>query len=287
MRGAVSSVMALVVGLSCAHRTAVPSSDGDYVYIPGGVYVDDEGKEHRVSAVWMERTEVTVRAYRECVRAGVCPDRVYSALPMEFKNMGPAKRVRDKLDCTYHRLNKSLPMSCLSAAEAETYCRWRGGRLPTVWEWQWAASGRDERRQYPWGDEPPDCERAVMSDITAPVTGCGRRRPWPVGSKPAGASRDGLLDMAGNVDEFLVDPESGGYQTCGGNWEDVSPVQALRPTYCWQKRVRAAQDSGSWEFGFRCVRDVETRPHPEGGVPGSRDPNPKGMSPHQPDRGRE
>ena len=59
------------------------------------------------------------------------------------------------------------------------------------------ARGTDGRR-YPWGNQDPTCEYAVMRDGSG--NGCGQgNKAWPVGSHPAGASPYGALDMAGNV----------------------------------------------------------------------------------------
>jgi formylglycine-generating enzyme required for sulfatase activity len=63
-------------------------------------------------------------------------------------------------------------------------------------EWELAARGTDGRI-YPWGDEPPTCERAH----TAACSG----EPAAVGGRPLGASPYGVLDMAGNVDEWVAD----------------------------------------------------------------------------------
>jgi formylglycine-generating enzyme required for sulfatase activity len=87
------------------------------------------------------------------------------------------------------------PVVFITWHAAQAFCRWAGGRLPTEAEWEWAARAGDER-EFPWGGELPDVERANYhaNDID---------RTTPVGSYPP--NELGLHDMAGNVWEFLLD----------------------------------------------------------------------------------
>ena len=94
------------------------------------------------------------------------------------------------------------PVHSVSAADALAYCAWlshetdHAFRLPGEAEWEYAAAGADGR-EFPWGDGF-DCDRANCAET-------GLFTTTPVGVFPAGASAFGVLDMAGNVEEYVSD----------------------------------------------------------------------------------
>ncbi|GAB3425478.1 formylglycine-generating enzyme family protein [Flindersiella endophytica] len=85
------------------------------------------------------------------------------------------------------------PVTGLPWPEAAAYCDWLGARLPTEDEWERAARG-DDAREYPWGD--------VFDPTRANLREYGAGGTLPVGSFPGGASPFGVLDLAGNCDEW-------------------------------------------------------------------------------------
>jgi sulfatase modifying factor 1 len=95
------------------------------------------------------------------------------------------------------------PANCVTWVEAEAFCIWDGGRLPTDLEWEYAAAGGDENRIYPWGDSPPTHGLATYGCVAhLPDSPC---LVPPVGSLPDGRARWGQMDMAGSMEEWTFD----------------------------------------------------------------------------------
>jgi formylglycine-generating enzyme required for sulfatase activity len=95
--------------------------------------------------------------------------------------------------------NENKPINCLSWFEAFAFCIWDGGRLPTEMEWNYAAAGGSEQREYPWGSAAADDNHAVFCGAS-----CSSARS--VGAKsPTGDGKWGHADLAGNVYEWTVD----------------------------------------------------------------------------------
>ena len=159
------------------------------------------------------------------------------------------------MDVTEYAEGDGNPKVNVSWDEAKALCERQGKRLPTEAEWEFAAR-RPSGRKYPWGNGEPGCDRANYS-------GCGGIER--VGSSPAGATPEGLQDMAGNVWEWVYDcygsyslaePDplrtqcSGSRVLRGGGWRDG--VAWLRVS----RRFRFPEGIRSNDIGFRCARGV-------------------------------
>ncbi|HEC21898.1 MAG TPA: hypothetical protein ENI95_03155 [Chloroflexi bacterium] len=242
-------------------------------FIPAGTFLmgtDDLNRnradqpQHPVylSDYWIDRTEVTNAQYALCVDEGLCQPPI-------------TRRYFD--DPEY----ADYPVAFIRYESAVAYCLWLAGQanqiigLPTEAQWEKAAAWdpvNEVARRYPWGDEPPTPELMRYAESRS------ARPAAPVGSYPAGASAYGVLDMAGNVWEWVADwfdpdyyrrtgiatdpagPPSGTARvTRGGSWsmEGRYALSSLRnPT--------PATAYGE-DIGFRCAMTA-SRPPAESGI---------------------
>jgi formylglycine-generating enzyme required for sulfatase activity len=146
--------------------------------IPGGAFSRKGLGERKVSPFRIDRLEVTNALYASFVQAAGYPR------PPFWKwgrFAGP-----------------HLPVVGVTWSEARAFCEWAGKRLPTEDEWEFAASGGDKRRAYPWGRK--FVGRNAVFGLRPDSGG-----PKAVGRRPSGASLYGVEDMAGNVWEWVED----------------------------------------------------------------------------------
>jgi formylglycine-generating enzyme required for sulfatase activity len=165
------------------------------VFIPAGEFVmgdigeNNKSPRHKVylDAYWIDITEVTNDMYAKCVQEGDCEYSIkHAATDLHFN------------DPAY----SNDPVVYISWESTVDYCRWAGRRLPTEAEWEKAARGVDKRK-FPWGNSPPDTSLLNYDNNVGDTS--------PVGSYPEGASPYGVLDMAGNVREWVADWFNGDY----------------------------------------------------------------------------
>ncbi len=226
----------------------------------------DEFPQHTVSldAFKIDETEVTVAMFNQCVQTGACN---YRNGPTDV----PSPDVPD--DYYTNPTYANYPAVDVPWKQADNYCLWAGKRLPTEAEWEKAARGTDGR-MYPWGNQPPSgnlvnfCDANCSETYANGAINDGYADRAPVGSFLAGASPFGLLDMAGNVWEWVQDWYDGNYYANsssknpqgpsngsqrvvrGGGWDSI--VANLRVT----KRLYHPPDFFSGSLGFRCAADA-------------------------------
>lgn len=190
-----------VVASATSEATAAPenikisSKDGmTQLFIPSGtlfmggmdVYREnDEQPAHEVSidGFWMDQVEVVNAMYELCVNDGTC--RPPTLL-----------RSDNREDYFGNPEFDDYPVVYVTWVDANAYCQWAGRRLPTEAEWERAARG-DDKRNFPWGDELPSEYTANFMNLIGDTS--------RVGSYAEGASPFGVLDMAGNVWEWIAD----------------------------------------------------------------------------------
>ena len=195
----------------------------DPIARPPGDVSASTGQQVPGTAFEITKSEVTVAQYGVCVAAGVCDDAHWDACSI-FIGQGTAGRWEPGSASTAFR-RSDHPVVCVDWAQARTFAGWVGGRLPSAAEWAYAASSGGRVGPYPWGAEAPSCERAVMGETGSAWRGCTRGTTWPVCSKPAGNTHQGLCDMVGNAWEWVVD--AGGLsQYRGGGW--TTPSDGMR-----------------------------------------------------------
>jgi formylglycine-generating enzyme required for sulfatase activity len=137
----------------------------------------------------------------------------------------------------------------LTRDEAQTFCVWAGGRLPTRDELAFAATGVAGRR-YAWGDTGAVCRRASWGLREGPCAD-GATGPELAGEHPDGASPEGALDLAGNVAEWTHEEaavDAATSEVLGGAWTEATAT-GLRS---WSFRLVRAQERTPW-VGARCA----------------------------------
>lgn len=264
----------------------------DMVSIPGGTYrigTDDGPRdarpahEVRLDRFRIDANEVTnaefvgflatlnVRIVTDAQAGRVRPDNVVGPDAALLFSSGAERRLieLDDSDVRVALLASGFvpapgfaehPVTEVTWYGAVAYCKWRSARLPTEAEWEAAARGREGRR-YPWGGTSPTPELAVF--------GRERGAHEPVGRRSAGATPQGVHDLAGNLAEWTStlyrpypyraddgreNPDVQGERvTRGGDYVfDTSPEQLT--TY-FRAGFSRAVEHGHRHIGFRCAAD--------------------------------
>lgn len=258
-----ATVQAPIVG-----STKARAADGmPMLYVPAGTFKmgSDTGEDiekpvHDVTldAFWIDRTEVTNAQYARCVSAGKC---------------SPPSDTSSYTRNSYYGNSAydNYPVIWVGWDDANNYCAWAGGQLPTEAQWEYAARGPNEFA-YPWGNTADGtrlnyCDKNCPFDWADKTVDDGYADTSPVGNYSGGASWVGALDLAGNVWEITRDwydrqqPYPAAPQTNptgpaagilriirSGSWQ--LELNNVRTTY---RGVRAADRVVANNVGFRCA----------------------------------
>lgn len=186
-------------------------------------------KKIKIDAFQIDRCEVTIGQYDECVRKKGC-----TPVAVAGKNTHP-----------------DLPVTGVSYTQAMVFCKWEGKTLPTEEQWEAAARGKNGYR-FPWGQEA-SCSAANYGsyDQQGPCAYINPGHPEKVGLRTKGESPFGALDMAGNVWEWT---------RCRGSCDANEAV--LKGGSCCSmfllprsaNRWKIPIDYRDKDIGFRCVK---------------------------------
>jgi formylglycine-generating enzyme required for sulfatase activity len=226
----------------------------DRVVIPGGPFTqgstrgDEDERPVRkivVKTFAIDRAEVTRGDYGLCVSDGRC-----KPPPPAPSVSSPSVTSPSSPSSPSSVADTKLPVTGVDWNDAQAECRFAGGRLPSEAEWEKAARGTDGR-EYPWGNDA-DCARGNWGNFEGegPCAGKNPGHPVAVGQYPSGASPYGVLDLGGNVWEWVADKyddEPGRRVVRGGSCCSyfVGPRAANRNAW--------APDHRDGDLGFRCA----------------------------------
>ena len=201
--------------------------------------------------LWLGTYEATAGCYAACARAGACtgstdptPSEIWPGLPINYWQ-----------SATF----ADMPIGGLEPEQADAYCAWLGGRLPTNAEYEKAIRGEDAR-SVPWAPAPADPRNpSEATDLCDHAAGmCGEPLPGVVDSVAIGRGPYGHFHVIGNMQEWVAD-----------GYEDYSDAPAIdpftSPTTRDSRVIRSQLGQGwyrdSYEFagsnlsGVRCAFD--------------------------------
>jgi formylglycine-generating enzyme required for sulfatase activity len=250
-----------------------PADGMNLVFIPAGEFLmgfnegdpaaPADAKPQRkitLNGYWMDRLEVTNEMFAAFVEAtGYITDSetkgeslVFDEKVLDWVSVPGAYWRDPRGDGKGISDLQTHPVVQVSWTDAVSYCGWAGRRLPSEAEWEKAARGTDGRK-YPWGNNPLNGKRANFADRQIGILSYanlsvddGYKYTAPAGSYPDGASPYGLLDMAGNVHEWVSDWYSDKY------YSEMAEANPQGPSD-GEKRVFRG---GAWLYGATALQSA-------------------------------
>ena len=191
---------------------------------PRGTLVKNKAPFTNLAAFYIDRTEITVTQFRK------------------YQPNYDEKPYTGGEDCP------DCPAMGINWIQASKYCRWAGKRLPREEEWEAAARGVTNF-SYPWGEVFLPHRSNLLGEED------GHLFSAPVGSFQAGASASGVMDMAGNVWEWVDSKKSERPQpetriVKGGGWS--SDKKQARISFRNHVDLKMKNPT----FGLRCAKSL-------------------------------
>jgi len=242
-------------GVTIGSKWISPKDGMTLMFVPEGKFLmgsnhsdSDEKPIHLVwlDSYWIDQTDVTNAMYTKCVSMGGC------------QVSGCAE------DSNFNGINQ--PVVCVDWNQANNYCLWAGRHLPSEAQWEKGARGINGQT-YPWGSQPPSNSLLNYNDQIGRFSN-KLGKTTDVNSFPKGASPYGVLDMAGNVSQWVYDWYSETYYQSETTWQNpVGPstgqVKVIRGSSFYDDNGSNVQRSShryTWvkpdtrvnSIGFRC-----------------------------------
>ncbi|MGD0677366.1 MAG: SUMF1/EgtB/PvdO family nonheme iron enzyme [Polyangiaceae bacterium] len=165
---------------------APPAGSGKHIHLNGGLGLANGASPGTYEPGWVASDDVNVMPTSTNLACVMNP--TWTDLPSDDENQ---------------------PINCMNWYEAYAFCIWDGGFLPSEAEWEYAAAGGSQQREYPWGALAPGTTNAFA------IYGClypkesgkctGTENIAPVGTAALGAGLWGQLDMVGNIYDWNLD----------------------------------------------------------------------------------
>jgi formylglycine-generating enzyme required for sulfatase activity len=245
------------------------------VHIPAGEFVmgatshseagDNEKPRHVVDldAYWIDRTPVTNAMFARFANAtsyiteaeAAGSSHAYSPAAQDWIEARGADWRHPQGPSSDIKAIADHPVVQVTWGDAAAYCKWANAQLPTEAEWEKAARGTDER-EFPWGNGEVSGDRVNFADRNLKVSWAntkvddGFAFTSPVGNYPAGASPYGVLDMAGNVWEWLADWYDASYYLNSPKRNPAGPAKGEFRAARGGSWAGAVGDLRSWHRGW-------------------------------------